>query len=96
MLGEEAMGLLQGYVAREKEPSLVVYNTLNWNRSGLFTVYIDHQIIPRYTPILYRRPAGQDPIKAQPVEHHSDGTYWAVWVDDVPAFGFRKYSIKTG
>ncbi len=95
MLGEEAMGLLQSYVAREEEPSLVVYNTLNWNRSGLFTVYVDHQIIPRYTAFSIVDQQGNQ-VKAQPVEHHSDGTYWAVWVDDVPAFGFRKYVIKTG
>lgn len=94
MLGEETMGLLQNFINREKEPSLVVYNTLNWNRSGLFTVYIDHQIIPRYTWFEMVDQQGNK-AKAQPVEHHSDGTYWAVWVDDVPAFGYKKYIIRT-
>ena len=28
MIGEEAMGLLQSHVKREKDPSLLVYNTL--------------------------------------------------------------------
>jgi alpha-mannosidase len=93
MLGEESMGLLQNYIAREEAPSLVVYNTLNWNRSGLLTVYIDHQIIPRYTSFSIVDKNGTE-AKAQPVEHHSDGTYWAVWVDDVPAFGFRKFVIN--
>ena len=46
-IGEEAMGLLQSKFNREKEPSLIVFNTLNWKRSGLTTVYIDHQIVPR-------------------------------------------------
>ncbi|MFZ4547819.1 MAG: glycosyl hydrolase family 38, partial [Bacteroidales bacterium] len=46
-IGEEAMGLLQSKFSREKEPSLLVFNTLNWIRSGLTTVYIDHQIVPR-------------------------------------------------
>ncbi|MCK5369396.1 MAG: hypothetical protein KAQ62_12625, partial [Cyclobacteriaceae bacterium] len=31
--------------------------------------------------------------KAQAVETHSDGTYWAIWVDKVPAFGYKKYII---
>ncbi len=93
MVGEEAMGLLQSYVTKEKYPSLVVYNTLNWNRSGVLTTYIDHQIIPRYTAfsIVDR---GGNRAKAQPVEHHSDGTYWAIWAEDIPAFGFKKYSIQ--
>jgi len=30
------------------------------------------------------------------VEHHSDGTYWEVWVDDIPAFGYKKFIIRTG
>ena len=93
MLGEKALGLLQSHIQREKEPSLVVYNTLNWNRSGLFEVYIDHQILPRYHDFRIVDEKGKE-AKAQPVEHFSDGTMWAVWVDDIPAFGFRKYLIK--
>jgi hypothetical protein len=93
MLGEETMGLLQHFVEREKEPSLIVYNTLNWKRSGLLRVYIDHQILPRYTPFVITDQQGNE-AKAQPVEHHSDGTYYAIWVDDVPAFGYKKYIIK--
>ncbi|MBK6965711.1 MAG: glycosyl hydrolase family 38 [Bacteroidales bacterium] len=95
MLGEETMGLLQNFIAREKDPSLVVYNTLNWNRSGLLRVYIDHQILPRYTPFSITDQTG-NPVTAQPVEHHSDGTYWEVWVDNIPAFGYKKFVIRTG
>jgi alpha-mannosidase len=93
MLGEETLGLLQAYTPREEDPSLVVYNTLSWTRSGYFTVYIDHQLIPRnsFFTIVDRN---GNKAKAQPVEHHSDGTYWAVWVDDIPAFGFKKFVIK--
>lgn len=93
MLGERAMGLLQSHVQRDKQPSLVVYNTLNWKRSGLFEVYIDHQILPRYKNFEISDENGNE-AKAQPVEHFSDGTMWAMWVDDIPAYGFRKYQIK--
>lgn len=93
MLGEETMGLLQSFVKREKEPSLIIYNTLNWKRSGLVEVYIDHQIIPRYSNFSITDFKG-NPLKAQPLERHSDGTYWAIWVDDIPAFGYKKFVIK--
>ena len=94
MLGEETMGQLQNFIQRENDPSLIVFNTLNWNRSSLCKVYIDHQILPRYTPFSITDQMGNQ-AKAQPVEHHSDGTYWMVWVEDVPAFGYKKYVIKT-
>jgi alpha-mannosidase len=93
MLGEETMGLLQNFISPEAYPSLVVYNSLNWSRSGLVEVYIDHQIIPRYSNFSITDQQGNR-LKAQPVEYHSDGTYWAIWVDDVPAFGFKKFVIK--
>ena len=93
MLGEEAQGLLQNNIQKEKLPSLVVYNTLNWTRSGLFTVYIDHQILPRYKKFKLINENG-DEAKAQPVEHYSDGTYWVVWADNIPAFGYKKYLIQ--
>jgi alpha-mannosidase len=93
MLGEEAQGLLQNNIQKEKLPSLVVYNTLNWTCSGLFTVYIDHQILPRYKKFKLINENGDVAI-AQPVEHYSDGTYWVVWADNVPAFGYKKYLIQ--
>lgn len=94
MLGEETMGLLQDLTTREQAPTLMVYNTLSWKRSGLLTVYIDHQILPRYTGFSITDHEGNR-AQAQPLEHHSDGTYWAIWVRDVPAFGYKKYSITT-
>jgi len=94
MVGEETMGLLQEYVSREEIPSLVVYNTMSHPRSGLVRVYIDHQILPRYSSFNITDKQGNI-AKAQPVERHSDGTYWSIWVDDIPAFGFKKYIIVT-
>lgn len=94
ILGEETMGLLQANLAREKDPTLVVYNTLNWNRSGLITVYIDHQIVP-----LGRKAGIYDNLgnrmPAQATEHRSDGTYWTVYVKDIPAFGYKRFLIKS-
>jgi hypothetical protein len=92
MIGEETMGLLQNFVTREKAASLVVFNTLNWNRGGMFTVYIDHQIIPREKKFSIVSADGSK-ARAQAIEKFSDGTYWAIWVDDVPAFGYKKYNI---
>jgi hypothetical protein len=56
-------------------------------------IYIDHQILPRYTDFAFVDNMGKE-APAQAVEHHSDGTYWMVWVNDVPAFGFKKYRLQ--
>lgn len=92
MIGEEALGLLQSHIKHEKDPSLVVFNSLNWERSGLVTAYIDHQLVPRYQEFSLVDEKGNK-AKAQAVETHSDGTYWSIWVDKVPAFGYKKYII---
>lgn len=93
MLGEESLGILQGFVQRENESSILIFNTLNWKRSGLIQVYIDHQILPRYTDFTITDQDGNH-ARAQAVEYRSDGTYWAIWVDDIPAFGYKKYIIQ--
>jgi alpha-mannosidase len=92
-IGEEAMGLLQSKFSRESQPSLIVFNTLNWRRSGLATVYIDHQIVPRGKIAGIFDHEGNR-LAVQPVLHRSDVTQWAVWLNDIPAFGYKKYTIK--
>lgn len=93
MLGESAMGLLQSMFAREEVPSIVVFNTLNWNRSGLAIVYIDHEIVPRGKRAgIYDREGIR--LASQPLWYRSDGTYWAIWFRDIPAFGYGKFIIK--
>jgi hypothetical protein len=92
-IGEEAMGLLQSKFSRESAPSLIVFNTLNWIRSGLTTVYIDHQIVPAGKIAGIFDHEGNR-MAVQAVSHRSDGTQWAVWLRDIPAFGYKKYLIK--
>jgi|WetSurMetagenome_2_1015567.scaffolds.fasta_scaffold00003_122 alpha-mannosidase len=91
-LGEDAMGLLQSKFTREKDPSLVVFNTLSWSRSGPVTVYIDHQIVPRGKMPFVSDFEGNI-FPAQALTSRSDGTYWLIWLNDVPAFGYKKFRI---
>ncbi len=92
-IGEEAMGLLQSKFNNEKEPSLLAFNTLNWSRSGVTTVYIDHQIVPRgMLAGIFDKNGSR--MAAQPVSSRSDGTYWAIWLKDIPAFGYKKFIIR--
>jgi len=56
-------------------------------------IYIDHQIVPRgRTAGIYD--TNDQRLPAQAVSYRADGTYWAVWLDDIPAFGFKKFLVR--
>ena len=93
LLGEVTMGLLQTFGPKVNTPSVLVFNTLNWNYSGLATVYIDHQILPRDKDFEILDAKGNS-IPAQAGESRSDGTYWSLYVKDVPALGYAQYAIQ--
>jgi hypothetical protein len=93
MLGEVAMGLLQTYVPKTADPSIVVFNPLNWSYSGIAKAYIDHQILPRSKKFEIVDAQGRT-LPAQAGESRSDGTYWSIYVTDVPALGYAQYSIR--
>ena len=82
LLREEAFGLVQGFLPRADVPTLAVFNTLNWPRSGMVRVFIDHQILPPDRE--FRIMDGTDPVLAQEMERRAEGTYWALWVKDIP------------
>lgn len=92
-LREEAFGLLQDFLPRAEVPTLAVCNTLNWPRSGLVRVFIDHEMLPPDRE--FRILDGAQPVAAQAMERRSEGTYWALWVRDVPPLGYKILRIET-
>ncbi|MDR2764732.1 MAG: glycosyl hydrolase family 38, partial [Tannerella sp.] len=90
---ETALGLLQMYIPRAETPSIAVFNPHNRAHDGLAKAYIDHEILPRNRKVEIVDETGR-PIPAQAVESHSDGTYWAFWVSNLPALGYRQYFIR--
>ncbi|MGD9328096.1 MAG: glycoside hydrolase family 38 C-terminal domain-containing protein [Cyclobacteriaceae bacterium] len=94
ILREEAFGLLQEHVPRFNEPSITVFNTLNQTRSGLVSLYIDHEIIEPGSNFSINYPDGKH-VPVQSVSSRSDGTHWVLWVKDVPPMGYRSLIIKT-
>lgn len=92
LLKETTMGLLQEFVPKSKVPSIVVFNTLNWAHSGIAHTYIDHQILPPNKAFEIVDVEGKV-IPAQPGESRSDGTYWNIYVKDIPALGYAQYYI---
>ncbi len=94
ILQEAAMGLLQPHVPRAEVPTIVAFNTLNWSRSGVAEVYIDHQILPPGKGFRLVDNKGNE-IFAQASRSRVDGTYWNLQVKDIPPMGYKLYRIET-
>jgi alpha-mannosidase len=93
LLREEAFGLVQSFLPRAEVLTLAVFNTLNWPRSGMVRVFIDHQILPSERE--FRILDGAQPVLAQEMERRTEGTYWALWVEDIPPLACKILRIET-
>lgn len=94
MLREEAMGILQEYLPRAEKPTISVVNTLNWERSGLIELFIDHEMLPLRKRFQIIDTATGQAVPTQLIRSRSEGSYWALWVSDVPALGYKTLRIE--
>jgi alpha-mannosidase len=94
LIREEALGALQPYLPRVDVPTIAIFNTLNWERSGLVEVFIDDEILPRGSGFRIVDPEDGAAIAAQAMRSRSEGTYWALWVSNVPPLGYKSYRIE--
>lgn len=93
ILREESFGMLQEHVPRYDVPSISVFNTLNWSRSGPVQVYIDHEILEPGQAFSIQDERGKS-IPAQALSSRSDGTNWILWVENIPPMGFKSLRIE--
>lgn len=89
---ETAGGLVQTYIPRGEKPTVTFYNTLNWTRSGLIELYIDHEIIPRSRAFKLVDEKGRE-LKVQPLRSRREGTYYAIYTENLPPMGYKTYQI---
>jgi len=92
---ETSAGLLQGDIARGEYPTVTFFNTLNWNRSGMVELYIDHEIIPGNRNFKIIDESGKE-LKTQSLRSRSEGSYFAIYAEDLPPMGYKTYRIVVG
>lgn len=95
LLREDAFGLFQEFLPRAEVPTIAVVNTLNWPRSGLASVFIDHQMLPPEKAFRIVDAESGEEVLAQAQNRRSEGTYWALWTRNIPALGYRIFRIET-
>ncbi|NIA31496.1 MAG: hypothetical protein GWP06_16505, partial [Actinobacteria bacterium] len=93
MLHEEAMGLMQQFLPKADVPTIAVFNTLNWARSGLVNIFIDHQILPLERKFEIIDMTTNEAVPVQNIRNRTEGTYWALWAKDVPPLGYKMFRI---
>lgn len=96
MLREEAWGSLAGILPRADGLTLVVFNTLNWARSGVARVFIERPVAAPRSEVRFTDAENGKTVPAQMIEKRGDGAFWAVWTQDVPSLGYRSYRIQSG
>lgn len=93
LLREKAIGLIQPYIELPEKASVTVFNTLNRTRSGLVEAFIYHDILPldREFRITDEK---ENTVPAQIIKSRNEGSYWALWVEDIPAMGYTNLEIS--
>lgn len=92
VLREKTLGFLNNLVPTFDKPSITVYNMSSWERTGLVDVYIDYTMLPLGRKFYICDESGKR-IKAQMTKSRYDGANWSLWVDAVPAYGYKKYFL---
>ncbi|HQI48560.1 MAG TPA: glycoside hydrolase family 38 C-terminal domain-containing protein, partial [bacterium] len=95
LLRETALGQLQALLPPAGPPLIAVYNTLNWPRSGLVTLFVDNQILPRDKAFRILDDGGRE-AAVQLLASRAEGCTWTLWAEEIPALGCRTYRIVAG
>ncbi len=92
-LGEAVLGRLEAAPRGGRESRLLVVNPLGTRRSGTVELYADHELWPVDRVVRVLDETGKA-LAVQRLASRAEGSYWAIEVDDVPAFGWRTYRLE--
>lgn len=93
LLQEKIMGLIQPIIKKSELPTIAVFNTLNWSRSGMVEVFIDHDILPLDKEFNIYGADGKR-VPTQLIKSRNEGSYWTLWVENIPPLGYVTYKIQ--
>jgi hypothetical protein len=92
ILREQVMGQIQPHLPVSTLPTIAIFNTLGWSRSGNTMVYIDHQMIPQGKKFKITDVDGRS-IPVQLISSRAEGAWWMLHVAEIPPMGVRLYRI---
>jgi hypothetical protein len=95
LLQEKALAFLEPALHKSSLPTISVFNTLNWKRSGMVYLFIDYGIIPDDAYFNITGPDGRE-VPWQVYQRREEGAYYGIWVEDVPSLGYKTLQVNVG
>ena len=92
-LQEKALAFLEPYLPSPDRPTIAVFNTLGWRRTGMVRLFVPYAVIPEGADFTLTCADGKN-VPAQVFERRIDGAYFGLWVEDVPPVGFKTLQIN--
>ena len=94
-LEEKALAFIEPKLGRSDVPTIAVFNTLNWERSGMAQLFIQNAIVPEGADFTITDENG-DVVHHQLIEQRQEGAYFNIWVEDVPPVGYKVLQVNNG
>ncbi|MEA3462762.1 MAG: glycoside hydrolase family 38 C-terminal domain-containing protein [Bacteroidota bacterium] len=95
LLQEKALAFLEPELIESALPTIAVFNTLNWERSGMVYAFIEYGIIPKEEAFTITGPDGAE-VPWQIYDRRGEGAYYGLWVEHVPAMGYKTLQVNVG
>ncbi len=95
MLQEKVLAYIVPFIEKSKQPTIAVFNTLNWQRSGMVKLFIEHELIPEGADYTITD-LDENVIPVQIYQRRMEGAYYGLWVEDIPAMGYKTLQINIG
>lgn len=94
-LKDQAWILFESKLEASKLPSIVIANTLIWRRSGLVDLFIENSMISEGEDFVILNEEGKE-LEVREYDRRQEGAYYHLWVEDIPAMGFKTFIIHAG
>lgn len=94
-LEEKIMAFIEPSFRNSKNPQIVVFNTLNWERSSLVNLFILRDIIPDGEEFTITDSNGKE-VPYQEYDQRMEGSYYGLWVENVPPLGYKILNVNIG
>jgi len=94
-LQEKVLAFIEPAIEKSTLPTIVVFNTLNWKRSGIVKLFIQFEVIQDGVDFTISDADGKE-LAVQVYERRMEGAYYGLWVDDIPPMGYKSLQINVG
>ena len=94
-LEEKVLGFIEPAFKKSKLPTIAIFNTLNWKRSGMVKLFLEYTIVKEGQNFTITDLEGNE-IPYQRYEQRPEGAYFGLWVEDIPAVGYKTLQINIG